>query len=404
MHKISPKDVLWQLSPDGRTIVVRTASGDYQYLSLAGSVVTGPARAPQGWVDWGAGAPSPESTFDRGWTTSRPRGGTTVPSTPPTTTPPKPHFGADGILEVEYAPPAISQDVSEFYAESPSGAGRRLIFTTPQGILDGEALDAYDFFGGVALSPGGGLVADLGPATSALAIGAPDEPLHQVWPANGDGTAQGYGGLPVWSPDGRDLAIETSGWANGTSYADGVDIVRAGDAKVKRVLVGGLVDGPVWSPGGDGLALWTAKRPGNDDQPTTLEIVNLLAGSVKKLATIKGYFVPEGMYWLPGGTLVVNIYNAHEPSTGGVVAEQIPLAGGRLAPWPPWPSLVAHGLSAAGATWSPNGTEIALDKGGSLLVLSRTRLLSTVRAPNDSVVEWAASHPSGESTFDQRWR
>ena len=79
------------------------------------------------------------------------------------------------------------------------------------------------------------------------------------------------------------------------------------------------------------------------------------------------------------------------------------LAGGRLAPWPPWPSLVAHGLSAAGATWSPNGTEIALDKGGSLLVLSRTRLLSTVRAPNDSVVEWAASHPSGESTFDQRW-
>jgi hypothetical protein len=224
-----------------------------------------------------------------------------------------------------------------------------------------------------------------------------------VWPQHGNGTAQGYGGLPVWSPDGRDLAVETAGWNNGNSYADGLDIVRADGGKVERVLAGGLVDGPVWSSDGDELAVWTAERPGNDDEPSTLEIVNLLAGSVKRLATIKSYLVPEGLYWEPGGKLIVNIYDSNEPSTGGVVVDQIPVAGGRLAPWAPWPSLVAEGVSAAGAAWSPDGAEIVVDKGGSLVVLSATRLLSSVRAPNDSVLEWASSHPSAESTFDRNW-
>jgi hypothetical protein len=401
-HPTSAKEGLWQLSPDGRTIVVQTASGGRQYLGLNGSVVAGPARAPQGWVDWVAGAPSPESSFDRGWTT-RPSRGTTTPTTAPTATSPPPHFGAAGIIEVEYASPQSSPDVSEFYAEPPGGGGRRLIFTTPQGILEGEALDGSDFFGGVALSPGGGMVAELGPATSALDVGAPRQPLHQVWPQHGNGTAQGYGGLPVWSPDGRDLAVETAGWNNGNSYADGLDIVRADGGKVERVLAGGLVDGPVWSSDGDELAVWTAERPGNDDEPSTLEIVNLLAGSVKRLATIKSYLVPEGLYWEPGGKLIVNIYDSNEPSTGGVVVDQIPVAGGRLAPWAPWPSLVAEGVSAAGAAWSPDGAEIVVDKGGSLVVLSATRLLSSVRAPNDSVLEWASSHPSAESTFDRNW-
>jgi hypothetical protein len=226
-HETPTTDGLVQVGPDGKTIVVQTPSGggQYRYLALDGSVAAGPARAPDGWLDWVAASPAPESRLDRVWKTGPP-GGRTVPSTVPTTAPP-PDYGGDGIIELGYAPPDISPIVSRYLAEAPDGASRTLIYTTPVAVLDGEVLDSDDFYGGPALGPGGRAMADLGPASSALDVGPAGGALSPVWPRHGDGTAQSWGGVPVWSPDGRDVAVATNGWANGSSYAAGLDIVRA---------------------------------------------------------------------------------------------------------------------------------------------------------------------------------
>jgi Tol biopolymer transport system component len=402
-HKVPATDGLVQVSPDGTTIVVETPGRGhpYQYLNLDGSVVAGPARAPAGWVDWVAAEPAPESRFDRGWQTGPP-GGTTVPSTAPTTVP-RPDYGTDGIIELGYAPPDISPIASRYLAEAPSGAHRALIYTTPSPVLDGEVLDSTDFYGGPALGPGGRAMADLNPATYALEVGPAGGALSPVWPRHGDGTA-GWGAVPDWSPDGRDVAVATNGWANGASYADGLDIVRADGSRSKQVLGGGLVDGPAWSPDGDELALWVAKRPGTDNERATLEVVNLVTGTVKELVTIQSYLVPEGMSWNPDGYIYSNIYNSNEPSTGGVVVDRVRATGGALAPWPIWSSLVNNRVSTSlGVVFSPNGAQVLVDRGGSFVILTATRRLYSVASPNASVLEWAPSSPAPQSTFDRDW-
>ena len=402
-HKTPTMDALVQVSPDGTTIVVQAPGRghQYQYRALDGSVLTGPALAPGGWADWAAAAPTPSSGFDRVWLTGPP-GGRTVPPTPPT--PPRPHFGTDGIIELAYAPPGIAPIVSKYLAEAPDGADRTLVYTTPLPVLDGEVLDSTDFYGGAVLGPGGRAIADLDPASSALEVGPAGGALGPVWPRHGDGTGQGWGGAPVWDPDGLDIAVATNGWGNGYAYADGLDIVCADGSKSKRVLAGGLVDGPAWSPDGDELALWVAKRPGSDNEPTTLEVVNLLTGTATKLATVQSYFVPEGMSWSPDGDLDINIYNSHEPSTGGIAVDQISAAGGPLTTWPVWPSLAENRLSTSlGLLFSPNGAQVLVDRGGSFVVLTSTARLYSVATPNASVLEWASSSPAPQSTFDRHW-
>ncbi len=81
-----------------------------------------------------------------------------------------------------------------------------------------------------------------------------------------------------------------------------------------------------------------AKRPGNDNEPSTLETVDLVTGAVKELVTIKSYLVPEGMFWRADGALDINVYDSHQPSTGGVVVDQVRAAGGPLTAWPVWPT------------------------------------------------------------------
>jgi hypothetical protein len=169
-------------------------------------------------------------------------------------------------------------------------------------------------------------------------------------------------------------------------------------------LAGGLVDGPAWSPDGDELALWVAKRPGTDNERTTLEVVNLVTGTAKELVTIPSYLVPEGMSWDPDGELEINIYNSNEPSTGGVVVDQVRASGGALTPWPVWPSLAENRVSTSlGVVFSPNGAQVLVDRGGSFVVLSPTARLHAVATPNASVLEWAPSAPAPPSTFDRRW-
>ncbi len=351
----------------------------------------------------------------------------------------------------------------QYFVENWAGDDIRLVYTVPpwiQGAQDEAG------FSGVNLSPGGDRFVTVDPDLGLEVANDGRGPRRIL--ARGAGADADVTITPIWSPDGRDLAVATQN-SNG-DYSDGLYIVRADGSGSRELLADGLeasANAMAWSPDGDEVAVWTERPPAQEWGQSTLEVLDLLDHSVKKLATVPASRIPEGVYWGAAGRLVVLLADNNAGAGGsscGCEIRQIPATGGRLQPlihkispkdvlwrlsrvisypkactgypgarssltftiptnrprvasWPsrsrlpegawrrgrPWPSLVAHGLSAAGATWSPNGTEIALDKGGSLLVLSRTRLLSTVRAPNDSVVEWAPSHPSGESTFDRRW-
>jgi hypothetical protein len=198
--------------------------------------------------------------------------------------------------------------------------------------------------------------------------------------------------------------VATNGWNNGSSYADGLDIVRADGSQSKQVLGGGLVDGPAWSPDGNEVAVWVAKRPGLDNERATLDVVNLVTGTVKELVTIPSNFVPEGMSWGQDGYIYSNIYNSNLPSTGGVVVDQVRASGGALTPWPVWPSLVENRVSTSlGVVFSPTGAQVLVDRGGSFVVLSPTKRLYSVSTPNASVLEWAPSAPTPQSAFDRHW-
>lgn len=198
-------------------------------------------------------------------------------------------------------------------------------------------------------------------------------------------------GVPAWSPDGREIAVEVSAasgstftlevaspegaivrtlargvafdspsWsrrgeiaferaAAGRSYPTDVWVVGAGGGGLRRLLAN--AGGPAWSPDGKEIAFVRTLRDGSG----ALEIAD--ADGTHARTVLRGY--PANPAWSPDGkTIAYETTDAVRRGSSGYVVPQIAVVGvdgsGRR-------QLTAlHGLQGnMEPAWSPDGTEIA---------------------------------------------
>ena len=112
-------------------------------------------------------------------------------------------------------------DGAEYFAEDAGGAGRRLVYTVPPWI---ENAQDEAGFSGVNLAPGGARFVTVDPDLG-LEVGSDGDNADQVLPHT-VGPDADITVLPIWSPDGRDLAVATQETRTG-DYTDGLYVVRA---------------------------------------------------------------------------------------------------------------------------------------------------------------------------------
>jgi Tol biopolymer transport system component len=74
-----------------------------------------------------------------------------------------------------------------------------------------------------------------------------------------NGTAES--GCPVWSPNGKWIAVCASRAAAGFHRANSIDIVSSTGATRRRVLTGGVIYPVAWSPGSDAILFVRNKDP-----------------------------------------------------------------------------------------------------------------------------------------------
>ena len=290
-------------------------------------------------------------------------------------------------------------DGAEYFAEDAGGAGRRLVYTVPPWIQNAQDEAG---FSGVNLAPGGARFVTVDPDLG-LEVGSDGDNADQVLPHT-VGPDADITVLPIWSPDGRDLAVATQN--SDGDYTDGLYVVRADGSGYKRVLADGLQassNSVAWSPDGDQLAMWVQEPPAEEWGPSTLEVVDLLGHHVTKLATVPASLQPSGVYWAADGMLVVqlasNSAGSGSPSCGCEI-RQIPAVGGSLTP-------LAHNAPTKDALVqvSPDGATIVVQAPGSGHQYQYRALDGSVRtalAPG-GWTDWAAAAPTALSDFDRVW-
>ncbi len=146
---------------------------------------------------------------------------------------------------------------AQYFAEQASGKQRRLVYAVPPWIQNAQDEAG---FSGVDLAPGGARFATVDPDLG-LEVGTDGDNADQVLPQT-IGPNADISVLPIWSPDGRDLAVATQN--SDGDYTDGLYVVRADSSGYRLVMADELQDSPnsvAWSPNGDKLAIWVQKPP-----------------------------------------------------------------------------------------------------------------------------------------------
>jgi hypothetical protein len=303
-----------------------------------------------------------------------------------------------GLLEVSNAGQRY------YYVEAPGGGDRRLMFTTPARIFNSVSNNSNETEPVPKLRPGGRQFAVIYPSgfglEAGLYIGTAGGRPHLV-------NKSVQGDAWFWSPDGRDLAVLTldpkSNPNTNDDQTDALDIVRADGSGVKMIVSNGVDDGAgglAWSPNGDQIALWGERPPAERAEPTTLEIINLVDGSVRKLAVVAENLGLGGIAWTRSGDLITSVDDStSDEAAPNYFLQEIPAAGGILQ------TLAQEKVSPDGViALSPDGDQLAIDSGTVLAFLHLNgRVLSYRKAAGATLAVWTPTRPAPESTFDRHW-
>ena len=154
---------------------------------------------------------------------------------------------------------------------------------------------------------------------------------------------------PVWSPDGKYLAIAGDGWGgSGNVYVVGVDSTSS-----TGIMVGYTNISPTWSP--DGTRLAFADNPGDNERKTsTVHIVNRDGTGGVEVTGIEGPVTHVD--WHPDGS---EILVAETGAAGGLwtVSPDGQTFRDVYRPSGEYPYLLERVL---GLAWSPDGSDFAI--------------------------------------------
>jgi Tol biopolymer transport system component len=238
---------------------------------------------------------------------------------------------------------------------SPDG---RTVFALGQPPSGGCELVRYDAASGLFIPfLGGPSARDLEFSRDGRWIAFVRDPDGTLWRSRPDGTEQRQltfppltAMLPRWSPDGQRIAYMS--FSPGEKWES---LIVAAEGGKPRPVTGKPGDGdPSWSPEAARLVLG---RPGADQTPGHLVLVDLQTGNVTAIGGSEGLYSPR---WSPDGRSIAAL------SADDTRLALFEFATGR------WRDLIAGGVFLAYPSWTRDSSRIQLQSGSSIVRVRAT--------------------------------
>jgi Tol biopolymer transport system component len=195
-------------------------------------------------------------------------------------------------------------------------------------------------------------------------VSARDDPFGDIYTMSADGTGSvtrfGVDRIvdqtPAWSPDGTKIAFGSR------RDLDDIYVMDADGGNVRRLTTDFATEySPTWSPDGSKIA-FVSDRDGNNE----IYVMNADGTDQRRLTNYPGS--DDEPAWSTGGTRIA--FNSPRDGCFKEVYVMDAADGGNVT------KLVPGCVFSADASWSPDGTKVAFDKGNG----QRRSLSSTSRA------------------------